>query len=319
MILTLTANPSLDRSLELSGPLVPGAVHRITHEHTQVGGKGINVARAVHAADVATCALVPSAPTDPFAVLLEQTGLPHCTVPIAGAVRTNLTLASVGATTKLNEQGPQLSGAESAQLEQLVHDQAARVPGTSVLLSGSLAPGLDEELYVRLTGQLQQLGVWVGVDTSGAPLARLAAALPRVAPDFLKPNAHELGEILGISGDRLEADAGRGDLSTVQDAAQRLHWLGVAEILVTLGQAGALLLTRDGCWFQPSPETVVHSTVGAGDAATAGYLIARALGDPPAARLARAVAYGTAAVALPGTAVPEPEQIRVDAGAVLRL
>ena len=56
-----------------------------------------------------------------------------------------------------------------------------------------------------------------------------------------------------------------------------------------------------------------------GDAATAGYLIARAQGDPPAARLSRAVAYGTAAVALPGTAIPAPDQVRVPPDAVRRL
>lgn len=319
MILTLTANPSLDRSLELSGPLVPGAVHRIAHEHTQLGGKGINVARAVHAAGVATCAIVPVAATDPFAALLERTGLPHRAVPITGTVRTNLTLTSAGITTKLNEEGPLVSAAESAQLEQLVLDEAGRDSGTTVLLSGSLAPGLDEDLYVRLIEQLRRRGAWVGADTSGAPLARLAAALPGIAPDFLKPNAHELGEILGLSGDRLEADAGRGDLRTVREAAERLRDLGVGEVLVTLGGAGALLTTGEGCWYLHSPETVVRSTVGAGDAATAGYLIARAQGDPPAARLARAVAYGTTAVALPGTAIPAPDQVRIDPDAARRL
>lgn len=318
MIITLTANPSLDRTVDLGGPLTPGGVHRIGTDRTQPGGKGINVALGVHRAGLPVLAVLPAAATDPLLALLDEAGLPHSSSPIAGRVRTNLTvLSSPETTTKLNEPGSELTGAEAAALEELLLGSVS--PGDSVMLSGSLAPGLPVDEYVRLVEALHGAGARVGVDTSDAPLSALAAALPRIAPDFLKPNAEELGQILGTDGASLEAQAATGDLAGVRDAAVDLHRQGVGAVLVTLGAAGGLLATEDRAWYCPSPVGRVVSTVGAGDSATAGYLIARELGEGPGERLARALAYGTAAVGLPGTTIPRPDQVRVDAGRVRAL
>src|SRR5699024_11923672 len=101
--------------------------------------------------------------------------------------------------------------------------------------------------------------------TSDAPLAALAAALPRTAPDFLKPNAEELGQSVGADGLRLEQQATAGDRAGVRDAAMDLHRQGVGAVLVTLGAAGGLLATDGGAWYSPSPAGPVVSTVGAGD------------------------------------------------------
>ena len=318
MIVTLTANPSLDRTVDLGGPLTPGGVHRITADSIQPGGKGINVALGVQRAGLPVLAVLPAAPGDPLLSLLDEAGLPHRCCEVAGRVRTNLTVLSAPeTTTKLNEPGARLSPAEVTALEELL--LTAVSAGDSVMLSGSLAPGLPVDEYVRLVAALHGLGVRVGVDTSDAPLAALAAALPRTAPDFLKPNAEELGQIVGADGLRLEQQATAGDLAGVRDAAMDLHRQGVGAVLVTLGAAGGLLATDGGAWYSPSPAGPVVSTVGAGDSATAGYLIARERGEAPRERLARALAYGTAAVGLPGTTIPRPDQVRPEADRVIRL
>ena len=318
MIITFTANPSLDRTVDLEGPLIPGGVHRIGTDRTQPGGKGINVALGVHRAGLPVMAVLPAAADDPLLALLRADQLPHRTSPVRGRIRTNLTVLSAPQqTTKINEPGATLSADEVSQLEQLLLDSVSA--GDSVMLSGSLAPGLPVDEYVRLVGALRSQGVRVGVDTSDAPLVALAAALPGSAPDFLKPNAEELGQIVGTDGAALEKRAGEGDLDGVRDAALDLHHRGVGAVLVTLGGAGGVLATDGRAWYSPSPAGEVVSTVGAGDSATAGYLIARELDEPPAARLARALAYGTAAVGVPGTTIPRPDQVRVDAAAVIRL
>lgn len=318
MILTLTANPSLDRTVDLGGPLTPGGVHRIAEESTQPGGKGINVALGVHRAGLPVTAVLPAAAGDPLTALLTAEGLPHRASRIAGRLRTNLTVLSTPQlTTKINEPGARLDAAEAAALEELLLEAAS--PGDRVMLSGSLAPGLPAETYVHLVERLHARGARVGVDTSDAPLAALAAALPGIAPDFLKPNAEELGQILGADGAALEQDAADGRLEGIRDAALDLHHRGVGAVLVTLGSAGGLLTTEGRAWYSPSPPGPVLSTVGAGDSATAGYLIARERGADPGARLALALAYGTAAVGLPGTTIPRPEQVRVDAARVRAL
>ncbi|MCL6422684.1 1-phosphofructokinase family hexose kinase [Brachybacterium sp. JHP9] len=318
MIITLTANPSLDRTVDLGAPLNPGGVHRFTADRLQPGGKGVNVALGVQRAGLHVLAVLPAAAADPLLPLLAAEGLPHRASPMAGRVRTNLTvLSSPDVTTKLNEPGAPLSAQEASALETALLDAVSA--GDDVMLSGSLAPGLPADAYVRLVRAVREKGAWVGVDTSDAPLAAIAAALASAAPDFLKPNAEELGQILGLPGEQLEADAERGELDGVRDAALALHARGVGAVLVTLGGAGGVLATDGGAWYSPSAPVEVVSTVGAGDSATAGYLIGRALGEDPPARLARALAYGTAAVGLPGTTIPRPDQVRPDPGAVRRL
>ncbi|MDO5645726.1 MAG: 1-phosphofructokinase family hexose kinase [Dermabacter sp.] len=307
MILTLTANPSLDRTVRVPGTLVPGAVHRISRERTQPGGKGINVALGVHRAGLQTRALFPASPSDPLVALVRETGLDFRTSALPGPVRTNLAIVDAdGVTTKVNEPGPHLDAEHVAALEDLL--TSSITPGDHVMLSGSLAPGFAPGAYRRLVEAARAAGAWVGVDTSDAPLVALAESFPASAPDFLKPNAHELGQILGLDGDGLEEAAGEGDYAPVVAAATRLREQGVSSVLVTLGGAGALLATADGAWVARTARVQVLSTVGAGDSATAGYLIALARGEGPAERLAAAASYGTAAVTLPGTTIPTPEE-----------
>lgn len=319
MIITVTANPSLDRTVTLASPLTPGGVHRISQDTLQVGGKGINVAVGLAAADIDVLAIAPAAVDDPFTALLRSSGIAHRTSPARGAVRTNLTVLSPpGVTTKINEPGAALMPAETDALEQLLLDHAGT--DDAVMLSGSLAPGFPVDEYARLVRALRSRGAWVGVDTSDAPLLALSEAFPHAAPDFLKPNAEELGQLTGLDGQALEAAAAHGDLDAIADAARALLARGLGSVMVTLGGSGAVLVTSDGAWFAPAaPGAPVVSTVGAGDSATAGYLIALARGEEPAQRLARAVAYGTTAVGLPGTTIPRPGQVDVDADAVRAL
>ncbi|MDD7384058.1 MAG: PfkB family carbohydrate kinase [Actinomycetaceae bacterium] len=189
----------------------------------------------------------------------------------------------------------------------------------SVMVGGSLGPGFPVDEYVRLCEIAHARGVWIGVDTADEPLAELSANLERARPDFMKPNAEELGQIVGVDGRILEESATRGDLGGVVRAARALRGRGVPEVMVTLGGAGALLSTADGTWYAPPVEVQVLSTVGAGDSSVAGYLIARAAGAGAAERLRFAAAYGTAAVGLPGTTIPKPEDVHPEAVRVRRL
>ena len=97
-------------------------------------------------------------------------------------------------------------------------------------------------------------------------------------------------------------------------AARRLIDRGVGAVLATLGPAGAVLVDETGSWLATPPPIVPRSTVGAGDASLAGYIRAEVGGADPPQRLQMAVAYGSAAAALPGSALPAPPDI--DLGAV---
>lgn len=303
MIVTLTPNPSVDRTVSLAGPLQRGQVQRAVTTTTDPGGKGINVARAVTAAGRIAVAVLPGEPDDPLVLALRDAQVTHRAVPLPGRIRTNLTVAEPdGTTTKINEPGAPLDGPVRAALREALLREAAGARWAA--LCGSLPPGVPADWYAELVVGLRQRGCSVAVDTSGAPLTALVARGPAARPDLLKPNAEELAEVTGADPLALEADPRRA-----ADAARMLLGGGPGAVLVTLGAAGALLVTAAGTWRATSAPVVARSTVGAGDSTLAGYLLADLAGADPAERLRTAVAYGAAAVALPGSAMPEPHHV----------
>ncbi|MEI4273123.1 1-phosphofructokinase family hexose kinase [Klenkia sp. LSe6-5] len=314
MIVTLTANPSLDRTLVLPGPLERGSVARLAPSSTEPGGKGVNVSRAVAAAGADVMTVLPAPDDDPIVRALRALGLRLATTPIATPVRTNYTLTEPdGTTTKLNEPGASLDEPTRAALAAAVAEHA--VGAGWVALCGSLPPGAPQDWYAELVRAVRPTGARIAVDTSEAPLLALLAAGPDAAPDLLKPNTEELAQLAGVSEDEVLADPG-----AALAAVATLHERGVREVLLTLGADGALLSTADGDLFSAlPPEITVRSTVGAGDCSLAGYLLADLAGAAPADRLRNAVAYGAASASLPGSAVPTPAQVdgaavRVTAG-----
>ena len=106
MILTLTPNPSIDRTVALDGELSRGQVHRVASVTSQAGGKGVNISRAAVAAGIPSIAVVPAAKDDPFVIELLGAGIDCRPVRPAGDVRVNLTITEPdGTTTKLNSPG----------------------------------------------------------------------------------------------------------------------------------------------------------------------------------------------------------------------
>lgn len=304
MIVTVTANPSVDRLIELGAPLQRGAVQRAEAATADPGGKGVNVSRVLHTADADTVAVLPADRGDPLLVALDRLGLPARAVPVGHEVRSNITVAEPdGTTTKLNAPGAPLSPDAAAALEQAVVDAA---DGAGWLaLCGSLPPGLPDDWYARLAHRLKG-GPRIAVDTSGPALAAAAAA----GVALLKPNAEELAELTGVDGTELEQSAAAGDLAPARAAAEELRRRSGAAVLATLGAAGALLVD-DGAWFAVPPRIAVRSTVGAGDSSLAGFLLAHERGASAPECLRLAVAYGAAAAALPGTSAPRPDHLAV--------
>lgn len=311
MILTLTANPSIDRLARLDTKLVRGGVFRLPMAEDMAGGKGINVSKAVHLAGEETMALFPAAIHGKFTRLLDVSCIPHEAIDSKNEARVNLTIAEEdGTTTKLNSPGTTLTKENRRELL----DRLAGYAKDSdwVVLAGSLPPGVPRDFYVQCVGVIKEANpnAKVALDTSDGPLDEVFRALPENAPTLMKPNAFELADIVGADGEALEAAAAKGDYQPTAEAARALNDLGVDEVLATLGAAGAVLSIKDGDRFAAtSPKIIPKSTVGAGDCSLAGYVIARSRGASYLDALSNAVAYGAAATSLPGTTIPLPEQV----------
>ena len=234
MIVTLTPNPSLDRTIELQR-LVRGAVNRATGGRVDAGGKGVNVSRALARHGVKTTAVLPLGGPDAMVLmeLLTEQGVDVRRVPVAGAVRVNITVAEPdGTTTKLNEPGPSLSAAEMADLTSSLLESAP--PGGWVVGCGSLPGGLGPDYYSTLVAPLHERTARIAVDTSGASLQAVLAAADRASlPDLVKPNREELEQAVARPVYTL------GDVVT---AAQELRSRGIATVLVSLGRDGAVLV-----------------------------------------------------------------------------
>lgn len=318
MIVTLTANPSVDRTLELDR-LEVGEVNRAAATHLHAGGKGINVSRVLVGAGVPTLAVLPAGGSDGDLLvrLLGEQGVAAAAVPVRGETRSNITLVeSSGATTKVNAPGPELGADE---VDALLDAVRVRLVGARmVVAAGSLPAGTDEVFLDRLADLAADAGVPLALDTSGAPLAH-AVRHGRLA--IVKPNDEELGELVGRE---------LVTVGDVLDAAREVIALGTRTVLVSLGAHGALLVDAERSWWAGGDPLVPASTVGAGDATLAGYLVAASVPgstdsgtsgsgapDPsapdPGALLRAAVAWGRAAVLRPGTEAPLPGDVDLDA------
>jgi 1-phosphofructokinase len=296
MIVTVTLNPSLDRAMDV-GRLERGEVIRATAAHLDPGGKGVNVSRALLANGVPSVAVLPCGGDEggQLVRLLKAEGVEVLAVPIAGRTRSNITLAEPdGTVTKVNEPGPALVRAEFDEITDRVLTRA----GTAdwVVLCGSVPPGLPADAYAQLCRRLRAAGIRVAVDTSGPALREAAMA----GATLLKPNRDELAEVVGAPR------GGLRDLGGVVAAAQRLRAWGAGTVLASLGADGAVLVDAGGVVAGTCPVTRPRSTVGAGDALLAGFLAGGAHG---AAALAEGLAWGAAAVSLPGSRMPGPADL----------
>jgi 1-phosphofructokinase len=307
MIVTLTPNPSVDRTIEVE-TLVRGAVLRARSSRVDPGGKGVNISRALAANGRKTRAVLPAGgwEGEQLAALLGPQDVPVVVVPVAGSVRANVSVVEPdGTVTKLNERGPELSEAEVEAVTAVT--VAAAEDAEWLAVSGSLPPGAPADFYARVVERLgtarprevsggpdrPHRSVKVAVDSSGPPLVAALAA----GPDLVKPNREELAEATGRS---------IRTLGEVVEAAEELRDRGAAAVLASLGADGAVLVDASGATFGSATVERPRSAVGAGDAMLAGFLAGG--GSGPAA-LTEALAWGAAAASLPGSRMPTPTDL----------
>ncbi|AXB42677.1 1-phosphofructokinase family hexose kinase [Amycolatopsis albispora] len=289
MIVTVTANPALDVTYRI-GALEPGAVIRPAEVRKRAGGKGINVARVLHALGRETLAIAPVGGTDAelFREDLAAAGIPHRLTAIDGATRRTTALVAPDDVTLVNEPGPRMS---EVDWQRLTGEVGKHLEHAGVLVcSGSLPPGAPLDGYAQLIVLAKNAGVPTVLDTSGEALREGIKS----GPDVVKPNADELRE---LTGDPHELRAG-----------------GAGAVLVSLGPRGMLAATADGTWLARPSRKLDGNTTGAGDAAVAGIAMNLHRSWPEVLR--HAVALSAAAVLGPLAGDADLAHYRRELGAV---
>ncbi|WP_375243725.1 1-phosphofructokinase family hexose kinase [Sphingomonas parapaucimobilis] len=298
-IITLTFNPALDCSTATAMILADEKL-RCDPPRYDPGGGGINVARMAHALGEAVVALFPAGGLtgDYLAALVTATGTPFLRILTAGATRENLSIVDrrSGAQYRFVLPGPPLRAVD----QQSCIDELARLaPSTRyVVVSGSLPADVPPNLLPRIADLCRAHDCRLVLDTSGEGLqqARTCHAF------LLKPNADELAQL-----------AGRSLLSEADEeqAARLLIDQGFAEVLlVSLGDRGAMVVTRQGVDRCRAIPIVARTKVGAGDTMVAAVVVALTRGWTLATALRFGVAAGAAALIEPGTQLARPEALQ---------
>ena len=297
-IATLTLNPAIDISSEADN-VHPTQKTRIFGERIEPGGGGVNVARALAAFEAPVRAVYLAGGSTGRALdhMLDVRGIARTCIPIAGETRMSLTVfdRATGEEYRFVPEGPKVRESEwRACLAE------AKQCGCDFLIaSGSLPRGVPDDFYAMLGSVLADSGIRFVLDTSGA---ELKAALDQGGLFLIKPSHGELAELAGRRLDQI--DDVRAFAMAIADAGQAEH------VAVTMGAKGALLATRDGCWFLPAIPVEARSAVGAGDSFLAAmtYGFANGLGAKEAFRLG--IAAGAAAVQAPGMELCSAEDVQ---------
>ncbi len=301
-IVTVTANPAVDRSAVVDQVQIDVKL-RMHSVQRDAGGGGINVSRAIARLGGTSRSRVSShsrVSSRAFFVsggvegtileqLLAEEHIDAAPTRIAGAIRENLTVVEESSDKqyRFGMPGPELSADELGRFEAAVRE--AMQPGAWIVGSGSLPPGVPTDFYAKLSARARENDCRFVVDTSGEALA----ATVREGAFLIKPNLRELASLVGA--EELEDPA-------IRDAARELIGGGrIANVVVSLGSAGALLVTSDGISRFSAPTVSVSSRIGAGDSMIGGIVGALARGDSMVEAVRWGVAAGAAAVMTPGT------------------
>lgn len=288
MLLTVTPNPAIDRTLHVP-ELHVGAVNRAVKVDLAAGGKGLNAARAARARGDAVLATAPLAGHTGrlLAELAAAEGFPADWFWLeSGLTRTCVLLNHRETdTTVINEPGQPIS--EKGWHGFVAHVKRLAARAKAVTFSGSLPPRVEAKAYVDFIHAIARSGRPVYVDSSGVALD---AVIARPAGVCLKINQAELAGGLETQLDNLEQTL---------EAGKQVLARGAAMVVVTLGGAGALAMGAGEAWLAHAPPVAVVSTVGSGDAFLAGLALAGIAGQPLQEALQLGVAYGSANATTP--------------------
>jgi 1-phosphofructokinase/tagatose 6-phosphate kinase len=299
MIITVTLNPALDKTLEVPN-FTPGRRHRTVDQVTMPGGKGVNVARAIKrlGQPVIATGIAGGATGTRIVEALNDDAILNAFVRIREESRTNTAVLdpTTGLQTEINERGPSVSPQE---LELFREKLLYLAKGASMcVFAGSLPRGIDSGVYAELIREVKRLGVITVVDTDGEPLR----AGMRAEPDVVSPNELEAEELVGQ------------EFNDVEDRAQ-----AVIE-MTRLGAGEAIMTVRDGCYahvLEQGPtlyrvsveEQEARSRIGSGDAFLAGYVAARYSGRTAVECLRYGVACGAESIQHFGAGVLDPGKV----------
>jgi 1-phosphofructokinase len=258
VIYTVTFNPSLDYVVRMKH-FETGAINRAEQETIYPGGKGINVALVLGNLHIPARILGFTAgfTGQEIVRLCKENGGDCDFITLdQGNSRINLKISAADETA-VNGMGPDIPEAKLQLLWEKIQTLKA---GDTLVLAGSIPAVLPGDMYEDIMKRLQGRQIRVVVDATGDLLRNVIA----YHPFLIKPNQFELGELFSVI---LHTD------EEIITCGKRLQSMGARNVLVSLGEAGALLIGEDGqVYRRAAPQGKMVNSVGAGDSMVAGFL-----------------------------------------------
>lgn len=283
MIVTVTANAAIDRTIRVDR-LVPGRLHSAREDYAQAGGKGVNVARVLHAMGVPVHAIVVVAggSGDFICADLTRSGIAHTRVGAEGQSRTCLEIVdeSNGVVTQIHGDGVRGSRDLAMSLLEAVGKRATGADWVAVC--GSLPRGFPAESLDSLADAARTAGSRLAVDTSGEALARFL----KRSPDLVRVNRVELVEATRLSASRNAGQSLGGGWPGGELPPLALVSDGAAPVRVWSRVRGRAIVTP--------PAVAVSNPIGCGDAMLAGVLAGLLRGGSDDAAIAYGIGVGAA-------------------------
>ena len=295
-IITLTLNPAFDIHCDVE-KFLPERENYMRSYSRHIGGKGINVSRALHENGVKSLAYVVLGRQncDDFTKELRLCGINYMPVFVDGRIRENITIHPENAPeTRISFEGCRVSRECAEKVFSVIFPLCGEE--TIFTFNGRMPAGLEVADVVPLLERVKTLGARVAIDSGTFTMDDFAA----VKPWFIKPNQEEISRLVGR------------EVSTAEEAlsaAREIRARGIENVMVSLGGEGAVLSCPDGEFAVNVPQIDVVSTIGAGDSSVAGFCAAFAEGKTPLECLINAVSYGSAACLTAGTNPPKREDV----------
>ena len=287
-IVTLTVNPSVDKSTHFSG-LIPEQKIRCKDPLFDAGGGGINVSKAIarlHGSSLAV--FTAGGPVgEMLKDLVTKEKVAFEAIETETATRENFVAVddNTNSQYRFGFSGDTLTDSEVEKIITTIE----KLKPKFLVASGSLNDGLSSDFYQRIAKIAKASNSKLIVDTSGEALKKVL----ETGAYLIKPNVGELAKLIGV--ERLE-------MEEVKEAAKKIIAQGGAEMVaVSLGPQGAVLVTKDEYEYVPAPNVAKKSTVGAGDSMVGGMVWALSQNKSLKDVIRWGVACGSAATMNEGT------------------
>lgn len=293
-IYTITLNPAYDvhAFTEQFAPFHENLAHVTSRE---AGGKGVNLSRALRNGGTENTAVIVLGKDNcgEFKAELEAAGLATLLLEKPGRIRENLTLhCAKQPETRISFSGFAVDDSILNEVSALLQvDQ-----DTIITFTGRVASGMSMDKVKAFLKDLQAQGAKIVLDSKSFSMEDII----EIAPWLIKPNQEEISEYLGCPVNTVEEAIAKACIF-----AER----GIANVMISMGEQGALLLHNGSCYVATPPAIKAISTIGAGDSSLAGFIAAASKGENADACLRNAVAYGTAACLSAGSLPPTADQI----------